>query len=270
MSRTENFADKTFLVADPDTRIRKADDLMSFERFTAADPLPAGEQVGNFKRIAKGTRVKVDQVKVVPTGSSGRIVFAHALSENGATKLGWTSTRNFEGKFVNVTLGERPPAPGANRFGPNAAWSGGNFLKQITLVDIVDNRLEVERIALDTLSPYLDMVEAAAEDGVEVAINSGFRSFPEQKILHEGFIKKLPGFNLAAKPGRSKHQNGIAFDIAVAGGDGNPTYEWLKENAPGRGFVRTVNKEPWHWEFDQAKAKAAVKANTFKTGNVTV
>ena len=270
MSRTENFVDKTFVVADPDARIRKADDLMGFERFTAADPLPPGEQVGNFKRIPKGTQVKVDNVKVVPTGSGGLIVFARALSADGATVLGWTSTRNFEGQFINVTLGERPPASGANQFGPNAAWSKGSFLKQITLVDIVDKKLEVERIALDTLQPYLDMVEAAAGDGVEVAINSGFRSFAEQKFLHEGFIKKLPGFNLAAKPGRSNHQNGIAFDIAVAGGDGNPTYEWLKKNAPARGFVRTVNKEPWHWEFDQAKAKTAVMANTFKTGNVTV
>lgn len=268
MSRTENFADKTFVVADPDARVRKADNLMEFERFTAADTLPPGEQVGNFKRIPKGTRVKVDQIKVVPTGSAGTIVFAHALAEEGSD-LGWTSSRNFDGKFVNVTLGTKPPPPGTNQFGPNAAWSRGKFLKQITLAEIVDRRLEVERIALDTLEPYLDMVDAAAKDGVQVAINSGFRSFPEQKLLHDGFVKKLPGFNLAAKPGRSNHQNGIAFDIAVAGGDGDPTYEWLKKNAPARGFVRTVSGEPWHWEFDQAKAAAAVKAKTFKTGNVT-
>jgi len=34
--------------------------------------------------------------------------------------------------------------------------------------------------------------------------------------------------------------------------------------------VRTVSKEPWHWEYDPGKAQAAVAANTFKTPNVTV
>jgi LAS superfamily LD-carboxypeptidase LdcB len=118
------------------------------------------------------------------------------------------------------------------------------------------------------LDPYFDLVEAAAKEGIKIAINSGFRSYPEQKVLYEGFIKKLPHFNRAAKPGFSKHQNGIAFDIDVAGGSGNPVYDWLKKNAPSRGFVRTVSGEPWHWENDKKKAAAAVAAHTFKTGNV--
>ncbi len=106
-------------------------------------------------------------------------------------------------------------------------------------------------------------------DGVQVAINSGFRSYPEQKYLYEGYINHRPSFNTAAKPGRSNHQSGIAFDIAVAGGDGNPVYEWLKRKAPAHGFIRTVNKEPWHWEYDRAKAEIAVAAHTYKTRNVT-
>jgi hypothetical protein len=193
MSRTESYADKTFIVADADARLRKPNNLMEFERFTAADPLPAGEQVGNFKRIAKGTTVKVDKVKVVPTGSSGSIVFGHCLSPDGTTELGWTSTRNFDGKFINETLGAIPPAPKASKFGPNAAWKKGVFDRQLTLVSIVDARLEIERLALDTLDAYLDLVAAAAKDNILVAINSGFRSFPEQKFLFEGF-KKSPSW----------------------------------------------------------------------------
>ena len=103
-----------------------------------------------------------------------------------------------------------------------------------------------------------------------LAIHSGFRSFPEQALLFDGFKKGIPGFNLAAEPGKSKHQNGIAFDIDVPGGLGNPTYDWLTQNAPARGFVRTVNGEPWHWEFDRNKAAIAVAAHTFKTSNVSV
>jgi hypothetical protein len=268
MGRTESYKDNVFIVADPDARIRNPADLMAFEQYKPGEPLPPGEKVGNFKRIAKDTQVKVDEIKIVQTGGSGTIVFAHALSAGGAGDLGWTSARNFKGKFVNETLGALPPAPGANKFGPNAAWVAGSFKGQITLVQIISAGLGVRRIAADTLDPYLDLVAAAAGDGIQVAINSGFRSYPEQKVLFEGFKKGLDGFNTAAPPGSSNHQNGIAFDIAVGGGSGDPIYDWLKKNAPARGFIRTVNKEPWHWEFDKAKAAIAVAAKTFKTKNV--
>jgi hypothetical protein len=269
MSLTESYKDKTFTVRDADARIRVPGDLMSFERHAAGEPLPPGASVGDFKRIPRNVHVRVDEVKIEPAGSSGVIVFAHAVDIDG-TPIGWTSTRNFLGKFVNETLGTIPPPANAGEKGPNAAWAAGRFIRQITLVRIVDARLEIEHIAEDTLEPYLKLVEAGAAAGVEVAINSGFRSFPEQKFLHDGFIKGLPGFNKAAKPGRSPHQNGIAFDISVPGGAGNPTYDWLVLNAPRHGFIRTVNKEPWHWEFDTARAAVAVARKTFKTKNVIV
>jgi hypothetical protein len=261
MSASQSYLDKTFTVADPDARLRKPGDLMEF--------LTGGAAVGGFKVIPKGTVVKVDDIEIVRTGGSGSIVFAHALATDG-TEFGWTSTRNFAGKFVNETLGELTPAPGADKFGPNAAWEAGKFLGQRSLVEIVDVKLEIERLSLDTLEPYFKLVNAAAKDGVQVAINSGFRSYPEQKLLHDGFTNHVPGFNTAAAPGFSKHQNGIAFDIRVAGGAGDPVYEWLKKNGPAHDFVRTVNKEPWHWEYDKAKAAAARAAGTFKTSNVAV
>lgn len=270
MSRTESYKDHMFTVEDADARIRSAANLMQFEKFVAGDLLPPGEQIGNFKRIPQGTQVKVDDVKLVQTGGKGSMIFARALSADGVKTFGWTSTANFRGKFINETLGAVEPKPGTDRFGPNAAWEAGQFLRQVTVVNIVDVTVEVERIALDMLDAYLGLVSAAAENNVRLAIHSGFRSFPEQALLFDGFKKGLPGFNLAAEPGKSKHQNGIAFDIDVPGGLGNPTYDWLTQNAPARGFIRTVNDEPWHWEFDRNKAAIAVAAHTFKTSNVSV
>jgi hypothetical protein len=270
MSQSDSYLDKIFTVTDPDARLRKPGDLMAFLVYTAADTLPPGEAVGNFKRIPQNTKVKVDDIEIVRTGNSGSIVFGHALSADGTRELGWTSTRNFADKFINETLGALPPERRAGKFGPNAAWSGGDYLGQITLVQIVDVKLEIERIALDTLAPYMALVNAAATKNISIAINSGFRSYPEQKYLYDGFTRGLPGFNTAAPPGTSKHQNGIAFDIRVGGGDGDPVYEWLKANAPALDFIRTVNKEPWHWEFDHVKAARAVANHTYKTSNVRV
>jgi hypothetical protein len=79
------------------------------------------------------------------------------------------------GLLAPRTLGAIPPAPNASKFGPNAAWKKGVFGGQLTLVSIVDARLEIEHIALDTLDAYLDLAAAAAKDNVLVAINSGFR-----------------------------------------------------------------------------------------------
>jgi hypothetical protein len=255
----ESFREKTFVIVDPDARIRRDDDLMAF--------LPGAG--GGFQTIPKGTKVKIVEVKVAEAGSRSSIVFGRATSVDGSQVLGWTSTRNLEGKFMNETIGAVQPAPSASRFGPNAAWSDGDFLGQLELAAIVDSKLEIERLALKTIEPYAALVAGAAQGGVTLLLNSGFRSYPEQKQLHDGFMRGLPGFNTAAKPGFSKHQNGIAFDLSVPGGDGNPTYEWLKQHATAFGFVRTVSKEPWHWEFDEPKAQFALAAGTFKTRTVT-
>ena len=92
-------------------------------------------------------------------------------------------------------------------------------------------------------------------------LKSGFRTYAKQEFLYNGFIKKLPGFNLAAKPGFSNHEDGFAYDFAIGGYEGNPRYDWLKAHATKYGFVRTVNKEPWHWEYrPQIAATGVYKA----------
>lgn len=260
MSLTDSYLDRSFLVVDADARIRRDDDLMAFAR---------GPE-GQFLTIAKGTTVAIRDVRVTEAGSQSTIVFGRAASVHSSQVLGWTSTRNLAGKFMNETIGVLSPAPGAGRFGPNAAWAEGEYLGQVDLVAIVGASLDTEHLAMSTIAPYSKLVAAAAASGIQLTVNSGFRSYPEQKHLYDGFKRGLPGFNTAALQGFSKHQNGIAFDLSVAGGDGNPTYEWLKRHATSFGFVRTVNKEPWHWEFDEARARAAQAAGTFKTPNVTV
>jgi len=250
----ESFRDKIFEVSDPDARLRKPDAL---HEFITVD--------GGFPKIAKGAKIRVDEVRVVPAGARAVILFVHAAPAEGGAAFGWTSANNLDGRFLSETIGQIPPAPGASRFGPNAAWANGAFLGQVTLVQVVGTNKEIERIAETTCSAFLDMVAAARKDGVLVGLNSGFRSFPEQKHLHDGFVRRLPGFNPANRPGNSNHQNGIAFDIDVGGGGSNPVYVWLKRNATSFGFLRTVPREAWHWEFLPDKAAAAKRRGVFST-----
>jgi hypothetical protein len=49
---------------------------------------------------------------------------------------------------------------------------------------------------------------------------------------------------------RPRRHNGIALDIPVRGGPGNPACEELERQATASGFVRAVGEEPRHREFE--------------------
>jgi LAS superfamily LD-carboxypeptidase LdcB len=85
---------------------------------------------------------------------------------------------------------------------------------------------------------------AAKKDGKNLRIISGFRTMKEQKKLYARW--KAGRGNLAAKPGRSNHQNGIALDLNPKEG-GNK--KWLQKNAGKFDFCRTVPSEDWHYEY---------------------
>jgi peptidoglycan hydrolase-like protein with peptidoglycan-binding domain len=98
----------------------------------------------------------------------------------------------------------------------------------------------------DAAAAFNRMHAAAKAAGINLHVNSAFRSMEEQRALYQKYLNGTG--NLAARPGYSNHQGGIAVDINV-GGTGTSTYKWLANNASRFGFVRTVPSEPWHWEY---------------------
>jgi hypothetical protein len=89
---------------------------------------------------------------------------------------------------------------------------------------------------------FLKMQAAAHAAGVNLSLTSGFRTMAEQRRLYSCYqTGSCNNGNLAARPGYSNHQNGLALDLS--------TSSWLAKNASRFGFVRTVSKEPWHYEF---------------------
>ena len=236
-------------------------------RYGAEDALPPGKKVGDPKIIPQGTAVRIINAKPIDT----KLTFVLAQSvDDSAQTLGWTSADNLAGRFLNETIGQLAAVDEDDRKGPNALWQNGRFIGQATLVEIVGSNNETERITKENVEPYLEMVNAAAKDGVTISIRSGFRSYPEQVVLFTLFKSDPKKFALAAEPGRSNHQNGTALDIDVGGFDGNPTYDWLKTNGPDFGFIRTVNREPWHWEFRPDDAADLAALGRFKLPTVTV
>jgi peptidoglycan hydrolase-like protein with peptidoglycan-binding domain len=131
------------------------------------------------------------------------------------------------------------PAPGGGR--PVTGYVNG-VARQITLSPIVGGK----EMRSDAAAAFNRMHAAARAAGINITVNSGFRSMEQQRALYRAYLNGTG--NLAAKPGFSNHQGGIAVDMNV-GGTGTSTYRWLAANAKNFGFVRTVPSEPWHWEF---------------------
>ena len=95
----------------------------------------------------------------------------------------------------------------------------------------------------DAAGAYNRMYAAARAAGVTLTPASGFRTMDQQKYLYSLYLQ-VRG-NLAARPGYSNHQGGIAVDISTTSAVTN----WLNNNAARFGFRRTVPSEIWHYEY---------------------
>lgn len=96
-------------------------------------------------------------------------------------------------------------------------------------------------IGANIAGAFDSMVQAAKNDGVELVVNSGFRSRNEQAKLYDEL-----GPGKAAKPGTSNHEKGNAIDFVDTPG----AYEWLRRNASKFGFHNNIPHEPWHYSLN--------------------
>lgn len=101
----------------------------------------------------------------------------------------------------------------------------------------------------DAAIAWRDMLTEAARYGVFLEATYAFRDHKVQKRLK----KRMP--RLAATPGYSPHEAGLAVDInnctrRIRGKRiKTDTYQWLKKHAKEYGFYQTISNEPWHWEY---------------------
>ena len=143
---------------------------------------------------------------------------------------------------------------------PSAASGYRNGRRsQIDIVTVSGAEVEVQ-----TAQAFMAMRAAAAERGIDLWIQSGFRTRAEQAVLYRAWRKGRG--NKAARPGHSNHQSGRALDIAVFSPG---ALYWLGNNASRFGFKRTVRGEPWHWEYvntPRARGKTQRHAKRGKRG----
>lgn len=94
----------------------------------------------------------------------------------------------------------------------------------------------------DYMNAFYQMQSAAELDGIELWIQSGFRSYYTQEAIYNNYVS-MDGQERAdtysSRPGHSEHQSGLAADInnPDESFNGTAAAEWLKNNCYKYGFI---------------------------------
>ena len=124
-----------------------------------------------------------------------------------------------------------------------------------------------QMLTKDTFNAFLDMWKDAKKEGLALIINSSYRSYDEQEEVYNEYKEERgeeAADKIAARPGFSEHQTGMAIDIQTYGSTGKTfesfnEFKWLKENAHKYGFILRYPKgkeyltgydyESWHFRY---------------------
>ncbi len=108
---------------------------------------------------------------------------------------------------------------------------------------------------------FLNMRAAAQAAGISLPLSTAWRSREWQQKLYDAWVAYQAGTGpwapMAAKPGTSLHEKGIAIDVSgvnpAASNYNLARANWLKTNAARYGFYNTgayfSSPEPWHYAF---------------------
>ena len=116
----------------------------------------------------------------------------------------------------------------------------------------------------ETYDAFLELKQAALDEGLEINFMSCYRSYEEQLTVYKKWNETYPdgeADRISARPGHSEHQLGLAIDvnsIEFAFAD-TPEGIWLAENCYKFGFIIRYKEgtehitgymyEPWHIRY---------------------
>jgi len=124
-----------------------------------------------------------------------------------------------------------------------------------------------QKLRKEAFSAFKSMFTDAKEEGLYLIINSSYRSYTEQEEIYneiEDSRGKKYADSIAARPGHSEHQTGLAMDIQTYNSTASTfetfdEFKWLQDNAHKYGFILRYPKdkeyltgydyESWHYRY---------------------
>jgi len=148
-----------------------------------------------------------------------------------------------------------------------------NKHRQLNPGSYVPSRLvKIQGVPLhaEAADAFKKFARAAKSEGVTVVPVSGYRSYSQQSSLYDSYVRQYgqeKADMLAARPGYSEHQTGLAMDVGNPGGTcalqacfaNTPVGKWAAEYGPDYGFIirypdgaqsiTGYTYEPWHLRY---------------------
>ena len=129
----------------------------------------------------------------------------------------------------------------------------------------------------EVLSSFKNMWSAANKEGLTLIVNSSYRDYNSQDEVwsnYENAYGEEYADSIAARPGFSEHQTGLALDIITYGANKNTfedtdEFKWLQKNAHKYGFILRYPEgkeditgyayESWHYRYIGKEAATEIK-----------
>ena len=152
----------------------------------------------------------------------------------------------------------------------------GFYLPEDYEPELVDPEIPVapdcqnSKMTKETSAALTKMYEAAKKEGLELVLNSAYRSYQTQVETMADFVKRYNtqyANEYVAQPGASEHQTGLGIDLTaqsvvegkrITFGD-TDEYKWVIKNCSKYGFIirfedgtdgiTGIAHEPWHLRY---------------------
>ncbi len=160
---------------------------------------------------------------------------------------------------------------GGQRFEVLPPWRGHRIEGVIDRYDLKFAKLPTELVhegreiyvTEATRDAFVRMAMVAALDGVDLLVDSGYRSVEYQQSIYRKKLAEGDDFYDVARgvapPGYSEHMLGTVVDLVPSKWTFSDTAadKWMRENGPDFAFIQSYPQksdrgftwEPWHWKY---------------------
>ena len=118
-------------------------------------------------------------------------------------------------------------------------------LTKLTDCDFSIGSEETKQLKKEAADALEEMFAAAREDGYEILMRTGYRSYEYQEMLYNSYVAtdgQEAADKYSGRPGYSEHQSGLCCDLGLEGLDlnnftGTDAAKWVEEHSWEYGFV---------------------------------
>jgi hypothetical protein len=223
-------------------------DLLAPPRLPNGSPNPAHIGKAAYLARARATATRVSEGNGV-SAARLRVSFPDARSF-APVQVRAVVTGDVDGHRVEASAVAEAAAPVSGVGAASPMASGGGYSGPLAY-------RTGEGMRPDVAAAFDRMAAAAAQAGIVLVVNSGFRSDAEQAALFAAH----PDPTWVAPPGHSLHRCATELDLGS-----EAAYGWLAANASRFGFVQRYSWEAWHYGFTAGPAPCSAAGNAVGMG----